>query len=333
MAIQSASNIANPSALLSAFVSFCVANAGFTDEGTDTVGGETLYKISRTTSSLTTYWGFVYAPQSSGLEPDEIINCRMMHVEPTAANWNTLADGQRNKTRWSLNDNAGPYTGYTFYSDGVNCFAILEIAANIFTHMCIGNITKCDTFTGGEFLQTSFIVKSEFISGRFDGFFSGRSGLPFSTHASTNNSNYVRYNTGNNDQRDYFKMGNRDNTDNVPGCGTMVPGNDSSPPNYGSSDGSLAVDIFGDINVSAPTVATLRSPITPCYVLRRDNALDRARIIGEVPNIGSIDISQLNPKDLVNTDWRIYPWAQKNAPDTTVAPDSGMYGVAYKEIP
>ena len=53
--------------------------------------------------------------------------------------------------------------------------------------------------------------------------------------------------------------------------------------------------------------------------------------IGHVPNVASVSISQLSPKDLVNTDWRIFPISYKGD-DDTVATRSDMWGIAYREI-
>jgi hypothetical protein len=335
MAIQTDTNIASVTALLSAFVTFAVANAGFTDEGTDTVGGETLFKISRTTNSILTYWGFVSTPQVSATKDDVRISARMMLSNPTAANWTTLAEGQRLFTYWGAYNLAAPFTGYTFYADGTNVFAILEVRANIFTHLCIGNITKCGTYDGGEFLQADY---HEISGGGWSAIDTNDNNqLVFAPRgvnpATAGGGNYVRHDTVAGGHLNFFCFGFEDNADNTVGSGTLSP--PSSLARIGTSNVTTANaenDYFGNIIRYSPSSTTNVAPITPCYVTRRDESISLVRIIGFVPNIGAISILNLNPKDIVNTDWKVYPRGQK-AGDFTQASVTGRWGLAYKEIP
>lgn len=52
--------------------------------------------------------------------------------------------------------------------------------------------------------------------------------------------------------------------------------------------------------------------------------------IGQIPTAASIDITNLNPKDTVNTDWMVFPLSQKNG-DATRFVNTLNYGMAYKK--
>lgn len=339
MATQSDTNIASIDALLSAFITFAVANAGFTNNGTDTVDGETLYKISRTKDTVLTYWGFVYAPVVASTEENELADCRMMLSNPTAANWDTVADGQRLKTKLGFYEYAAPYTGYKFYSDGTNVFAAIEVRTGIFTHLAIGNLTKCGTYAGSEFLQADYHPRS---SGQFTTFRqSGFGGVQnehyvFSPRRShTRSKNYVRYNVGGGNNTDFFSMGRNDNADNLfSGSGTIAPttiiGEYSLVALSGSNLDAIA-PYWDDVIDNSPSNATGLAPLMPVYVTRAESALLQQRIIGYVPNIAAVSVQDLTPGELVNTDWEVYPITQK-AGDITQNTISDSWGIAYRVI-
>ncbi len=338
MAVQTDTNIVSIDALISAFFTFAVANSGFTDEGTvpitlDTIS-QTLRRISRITNAVTTYWGFVERPMTSTFADTIKIESRMMRVLPTAANWTTLADGQRIRTQLGLYNFAAPYTGYKFYSDGNNVFAAVEVRVGIYTHFGIGNIDKCGTYDGGEFLQGDF---HEFSAGFFQPIQISTTITHFlfapQTNDSSTSGNYIRFNAGGNDELDFYKLGREDNSSNVSGSATISPPSTTGSTGTGSVTSTTArFDPFGRVIDNSPSTATLVAPIMPCYITRVDSTLVKQRIIGQVPNIGGISIGNLNAKDIVNTDWDVYPRCQKTG-DNTVATISDDWGIAYKAIP
>jgi len=342
MAVATDTNIVSIDALLSAFITFAVANAGFADEGTVPItlnAPETLRKISRTTNTVTTYWGFVSNSIAADTSYDkEKAECRMMLVNPTAANWATLDDGQRWFTYSGFWGYAPPYTGYKFYSDGTNVFAAIEVRVGIFTHFAIGNLEKCGTYDGGEFLQGDRHNGSGSTFTSLNAGVSGNS-LVFSPEASTSigasaGGNYVRFNAGGNDHLDFFRMGSRDNADNVSGSGSLAPGYTVSRTGNGqvlTSATTSRLDIFGSIVRFSPSSTTNVAPIMPIYVTRADAILEKQRIIGFVPNIGCVSIANLNAKDIVNTDWEVYPKCKKTGDNTSTTSD--FWGIAYKAIP
>lgn len=341
MATQTDTNIASITALLSAFAAFAVANAGFTDDGTDTVGGETLHRISRTTSTVLTYWGFVYDPVTSSSKEDERAAMRMMLSLPTSSNWNTIASGQKLFTRLGLYNFAAPYTGYKFYTDGTNVFAAVEVRSGIFTHFAIGNLTKCGTYDGGEFLQADY---HKFSSSVFeDTHVAGSGSTDVSTYvfaprrtdgeATTDARNYIRYNIGGGDETDFFPIGSGDDgASSACGSATLAPTFKSNKLGAGTaSTSSCIADYFGNVINQSPSSATNVAPIMPVYVTKFDLATTSQFIIGYVPNIGSVSMGNLNPKDLVNTDWEVYPKAQKTGNDAEAA-ISDHWGIAYRII-
>jgi len=339
MAKQTATNLTSIDAIISAFVTFAAANAGFTNNGTVVIGSDTLYRLSRTTATITTHWGFRNETIVQTSRSDNGITSRMMTVLPTAANWDTVSLGQRKKSRTGFFDLIPNYPSYTFYADGTNAYAVIEVRTNLFTYLCIGNITKIGTFTGGAFLQATDDLQSV---GVWEGYQQVGGNSPrnnnalFSTRGVTSAflyANYVRHHTTGG-TLDFMRFGGQDSLgDQNFGCGSL-------PPMAGSIGNFVSIVDVNDCQLNywarpfhaAPSPTTLRSPIFVPYVFRQDSATLRARCIGFVENFGAVNMSSLNPKDLVNTDWRVFPLGQKSG-DNTVGPVTGIYGYAFKEIP
>jgi len=339
MTISTKSTITDLDEFLTDLVAFAVANAGFTDELTVPVGSDTLYRISKTTSSIKTYWGLRSMATTGSIYSNSGVSARMMIVLPTAANWTTVADGQRYPTRMGVFNIAPTFTGYSFFTDGVSVFAVLEVTSGVFAHFAFGDLTKVGVWDGGAYLMgNNFQVVSGNWRYLLDSghnsaplIFGGRTNLGNSI---TNGCNYVRYNTGAGDNKDFTKLGGRDHASD----GALVGISGSISPNYDSTryagNTSVALtDIWKRIQENSPSEATFRAPLLPIILTRQTTGnLANFNILGHVPNITTINVSQLSAKALVNTDWRVFPLASKTLDDTVATP-SDMWGVAYKEIP
>lgn len=156
MAFSTQSSITSENAFLTALVAFAVAEAGFTDHGIDSGGTENLYRISKTVDTVQTWYGFRKEDVGTSAQHSDVaIAGRMMLELPTDTNFDTVNKGQRYKTFMGLYNIAPTWTGYSFFSDGVTVFAVLELTTGVFTHMNFGNVTKTSVWAGGAFLTAN----------------------------------------------------------------------------------------------------------------------------------------------------------------------------------
>ena len=70
----------------------------------------------------------------------------------------------------------------------------------------------------------------------------------------------------------------------------------------------------------------------PMYMLRQSADFSNAEMLGHVPNVASVNIELLNSEEIVNTDWQVFPLSYGGS-DATVATESGLWGVAYRQVP
>jgi len=345
MAIQTTAAPANINSVIGAFITFCVANAGFTDHGTVVIpatnGPQNLHRISRTRNAITTWWGFIYDPQLSG---EQQLRCRMMNELPDAVPWLNLASGQTGRTIWGFYHNVGPFTQSTFYTDGDSAFAVVEMRPGVYTHLGVGNIQTVGTFVGGEFLSADFGRNRNLATGEYpDSLFGGGTNphtFMLSPHTSTSSASfpgrgYLRFNRGGNDSQDFAPFGSARNAgEPEPAAATLAP---SYPTVQRGRVTVVNEDAFADpfwyLVENSNNVANFRAGIYPCYIFMRDDVLDLVRTVGFIPNIGCISLENLAPQSLVNTDWRVYPRCQKDGGDRTLGIYSGKWGLTYREIP
>lgn len=338
MTISTKSTITDIDEFLTDLVAFAVANAGFTDESTVTISSDTLYRISKTTASIKTYWGMRFENVTSTTYSNDGVSARMMLALPTAANFATVNVGQRYTTRMGTFNVAPTYTGYSFFTDGDSVFAVLEVTSGVFAHFAFGDIAKVGTWDGGAYLMgNSFQIVGSTWRDIIEGS-NNSSPTVFGSRAILGNTNagganYIRFNTGGADNTDFTKFGGRDHASD----GALVGASGTMPPNYNTvrsaGDTSSAVnDIWNRIQLNAPSEATFRSPLLPIFISRQTTGdLGNFNMLGHVPNITTVNVSLLQPKDLINTDWRVFPMSSKTL-DDTVATKSDIWGIAYKEI-
>ena len=340
MAFSTQVSVASEDAFISALVAFAVANAGFTDHGIDTGGTNDLYRISKTVDTVQTWYGFRKETDATISYAQDRVAGRMMLELPTDANFETLDKGQRFVTVMGLFDIAAPWTGYSFFTDGLSVFAALEVTSGAFTHMAFGNITKAGVWAGGAYLTANNLRVSGGLWLDIINSSHGAGPMIFGARSNSSNSdatgaNYIRFNTGAADNKDFTKFGIRD--DGVDGAllgasGTMAPNYNNTT--FESTVSNCVVALNARMADASPSAITFISPLLPINIFRQHSvgAIDKVVPLGSVPNIACINVTQLSAKDLTNTDWRVFPLSSK-IDDSSVANFSDVYGVAYKEIP
>ncbi len=343
MSFTTQSTIPSLDSFASDLVDFAVTNAGFTDEGSVLVdsGTITMYRISKTTDTIKTYWWFAEDTISSTTYANSRLQSRMMHVLPTDGNRETLADGQRYTTNMGAFEISPSFTGYSFFTDGIGVFAALEVTSGVFTHINFGNLVKAGSFDGGAYLtannyQTSFATGLWFdiVDGSHSSssqVLGGRANLASNSIAGAG---YVQYNLGGTDHKDFTKLGGYDHVSD----GATVGASGTITPSYIGDDlnvlgSTCSWSIWQQLFQETPSTATFRAPLLPVYIVRQNPSdLAQVQMLGHVPNVTAVNMNLLSDKDLVNTDWRVFSLAQKSTDDSVATP-AGDYGIAYKEIP
>lgn len=339
MAFATQSNIATADTLLINLVAFAVANAGFTDEGTTTVAGTNqsgiMYRMSKTVDGQKTYWYFYYASNWIWGSDTQYVS-RMMTVLPTDANKQDSTVGQYYHTLMGLWDFTPTFTGYSFFTDGASVFVALEVSVGIFAHMCLGHIEKVAAFVGGAFLQANSFNGSTGtwygITSANTGFGSAMFGCRQMVAGINYGGCYLHYVDAGTGGHGDFSVFGRTDVGRVSGMsGTLTPTNGTTDIAHTSTVIKWAI-WQKMMDLGTPSASTLRSPLLPIYVVRAaDYNTGEFQLIGKVPNIACVNVAILQNKELVNTDWRVFPMTSKIV-DSTVVTHSGIYGVAYREI-
>lgn len=300
--LTTASNLDDVCAQIKAFA---IANAGFADAGSATVSGKTLYRLSK--GGIV--WHFIQYTSGNN------IGCYMAYSNQSSLNAVSSA-GQDLNTYMSAFAFPGPYPNLYLYTEGTCVHAVLELTTGIFNHISFGDITKTETFTGGQYLTAGYYpgtfgspaqyydVTSPYQNPTFVGNFHGYNG--------THGQSFVRAVPASgalNDYRDFARAG--------------VAAN-SQKAGFSGPDGMLT-NLLRD----SPNNATLRTPLFPMYVSLLEPVSGLLRMSGYIPGVRVIPNEMVDPASIILTDWQCFPHTQKNASTLIVAP-CGNYGLAYK---
>jgi hypothetical protein len=85
---------------------------------------------------------------------------------------------------------------------------------------------------------------------------------------------------------------------------------------------------------AGPNTFNDRSMLIPTYLWVYDNRSGgslRNIPVGTIPNARILNITNISPEAIVETDWVVFPQFQKTG-DAFAAPESGLHGVAYKKV-
>lgn len=307
--------------VISQICAFAVANAGFTDNGTTTVSGYTVRRISK--GGI--YWSF--RPDQSNIGAAGIslyhIFCRMSYNITSGAT-PTSGNGQREWTAMSCWNFPGPYPTLYLFTEGNAVHAVLELTTRVFNHISFGKIIKTDTFTGGEYICANFCNYRSSNLYQFDNSytytFNCGDGDAVGTNTGSPNTNagYAQYlrsvkTTGQTGyEPDFCEYGYYRNNQAV----------------IGSGIGGICARLFDD----TPNVATMRSVLLPQYVFVRNDSTGLKRISGYIPDVRLVPMTYLDPGEIILNDWQVFPFIAKESNNSNY-PGSGKYGLAYKRTP
>lgn len=305
--------------VIGAIRAYAIANAGFADAGTTLVGGRTHYRISK--GGI--FWSFW--KDGTDASTRYRLACRMSYsveanLEPTTAN------GQYQRSFCSFYGFLGPYPNVYLFSEGTCVHCVVELTTGAFTHISIGQITKTETFVGGEYIGTVYqdawsgIPQKYSFGGSFSGsLFGGDNARGTNTGNGSFEGGAIRDLAGKaayNDSKDFAAMG-----------GTNSYGTDYRSSSGGGLFGQTA-EIFRD----APNMATLRTPVFPMYIFLRDPVSGLKRMSGYIPNVRLCPMKYLDNGETILNDWQVFPMTAKES-DRLSFPESGNWGIAYRKVP
>ena len=208
------------------------------------------------------------------------------------------------------NDVAGPYTAYHFFGgqegvDGNYFYCVLETEAGKFAHFGIGEVDRIGT------LSARFAVCTYWDNS-------------VSYWRSPGSAKHNRMFDGNGStQAGYMGHINYHQTNPPPTVDQHRLGYPSEA--WASGFGGWNTSLFED----SPNAYNGRTPLFPVHVYVDDKGSPTSwwRIVGMAPAHRFLNISNIAPGDIVNTDWKCFPVKAKNA---ATGATSGVYGWAYK---
>ena len=296
---------------------FAVANAGFTDQGTNSLGGRRVSKDG-------IYWTFVpdYSTKGSGnINNNNLLGRMSYSVAPSAHPTN--GNGQRQWTAMSCYGFAGPYTNLYLFTEGTAVHAVLELTTRVFNHISFGSIIKTDTFVGGEYISANCYNYRNAATPNIYRFDTGYGSPMFS---------------GDGDQLGTSVPGSRNLSDcnsyirNIIGAATYYEPDFCEFGTFRNNQGvnTSGIDGVNDFLVrDSLNVATFRNSLLPMYIFLRDPANGLKRISGYIPDFRFINMAYLNAGEVTLNDWQAFPMISKEGNSQSYAVTSN-YGFAYK---
>lgn len=308
--------------LLQALVNWAVANAGFTDEGniTPPSGRTTTYMYRLSKGGM--YWYFMGDDATVGGALDSYIEFRLMTALPTAANYSSTTVGPAEITRAQLwRAGTGPYTAYNFFTDGNAVHVVLEVSANVFSHFSFGSPVKFGSWTGGQY-TTAWYSSSYTVSGDVGyNFVSGCVPFEGSVANSSAYAGFVYNPVGSfGDYRDFAEIG------------SVVNNQGAFFSTIGQATASSTVYnniLVGPLFWVGYNAINARAAMFPQYLRLYDSALASCWIGGYVDHVRAVNMDAIDPKQIVETEWEVFPVIQKYG-DKTVAPITGVTALAYR---
>lgn len=238
--------------------------------------------------------GYIY--MNTGLSAGEF----NLTGQVLACSWNCRTDNL-----------GGPHVGYHFFTDGYGVNVAVEVVTNVFVHFNFGVLQKNGDFDGGEYVTGTAV--GAYSSGWMN-MFSGYNTTTFD-HASVGSS-----------QTNYSTVSGHVRT---PISGPTAILSRNYGPSRAWSTG-LAGNAGRDLVANSPNSFNGRSVLVPINIVQASSG-DTGPFyqLGTVGNARFLNVANLNPKEMVNTDWMVFPLSQKNGPGTTYI-NSGNYGIAYR---
>lgn len=245
------------------------------------------------------------------------------HQQPGALGGKSPAYGNLSTVVYPIQ---GPHVGYHFFSDGKTIHAAVELVTNVFNHFSFGTIDKAGNWAGGYYVEANRWNPIDFGQGRLQLVDS-----PYHQRIFDGMSGYAG--------RSYYAFGY-----NWQSFGMMAVEFDSrtmavtepSPgqaPQFANTNSWSHLGWGLDLIQDSPNSFNSRAVLVPMEVaMASDHTSTPANLLqlGQVPTAAAVNMAFINPKDIVNNDWMVFPLSQKNGPGILYV-NSLNYGIAYKK--
>lgn len=238
---------------------------------------------------------------------------------------------------WTRGDRfEGPHVGYHLFCDGLTVAVAVEVVTNVFCHFMFGSITKNGSWAGGEFVaamswsryssHANYIglnTTVAYISTHF-GFLQ----TSYTASRGTSGSNGLRSFAGGHVRTPMFGPVAQFNANRSAAHSMLFEG---------GTVGSASVPYsFRMLVRSSPNSFNGRSVLLPVQFFQSSGMATSAvpasphLQLGYLGNVAHVNVRDLQPKEVVNGDWMVFPVCEKNGSGAPY-PNTFDYGYAFKK--
>lgn len=218
-----------------------------------------------------------------------------------------------------------PFVGYHLFTDGTRVSCVVEIETGCFANLGFGNVDLCGSLQGGEYVVGTFVHNLQ-------GNFSGHPGY------SLNHFGYYIKGSG-----DLSAIQNQKTTSHM----RVVIDGVRHYSILGCNADSLSGNYYGFTMTSCDTMwydyyttgyhfilysyntATGRNPIYPINLMGARASDGLYSHLGHIPGVGTINLENLTNKQIVNSDWMVFPMSERHGPHNKYF-NTANYGLAFK---
>lgn len=253
-----------------------------------------------------------------------VIEGRLSTVAPTNAATYLTSLGCRSASQMATWFSNGPFVSYYLFQTEGAVHGVLEVFPGVFTHISLGKIRTVGGFLGGHYISANntaykyavgttypFYFYSGYNSPIFDG------GMSAWTAVATYPSNHPTWM--------YNPVGATLEVDNYAPASSSPVGNQRARMVVGAGMYDTLITRFGVAQHNN------RAPILPIYVRLYDPVSTSDRFVGEVPGAGFLNGKYIEPGEIVDGDWQVFPCtARETSPNNQVYEGSPGRSIAYK---
>lgn len=299
--------------LLVAVRAFAVSNAGFTDHWANrwvfSSGGTTYDMFQMSKNGV--YYTFQYT--------SSVLNLSTATAPGTSGSL-TGQPGANATYYASIRQFQGPHIAYWLFNGGYSgtgpcVHVVVEVVNGVFFHFSFGEIEKQGSYSGGQYVTGTYHATSaSFYSNPLSGY----NTVPWSGFSNSPNlGGHIRFPSGAGTECAAWGAAS--------GANRVASGSWTSN-NAGAGDGM-------DVTRYCYNTFNNRAPLIPIEVLCSNNTVSAGYDLwipmGNVAGAASVNTRNIDPKQVMLTDWQVFPVFEKNGDGISYV--TGQYlGLAYR---